>query len=42
MMVAPPRVLSPVTTKALKELNDKFHNAPPVPALAGRTKVSVL
>lgn len=42
MMVAPPRVLSPVATKALKELNDKFQNAPPVPALAGRTKVSVL
>ncbi|PRA89410.1 penicillin-binding protein, partial [Ochrobactrum sp. MYb29] len=42
MMVAPPRVLSPVATKALKELNDKLRNAPPVPALAGRTKVSVL
>jgi penicillin-binding protein 1A len=42
MMSAPPRVLSPVATKALKELNDKIRNAPPVPALAGRSKVSVL
>lgn len=41
-MSAAPRVLSPVATKTLKELSDALRNAPPVPALAVRNKVSVL
>ncbi|ASU65979.1 PBP1A family penicillin-binding protein [Brucella melitensis] len=41
-MAAPPRVLSPLATKILKELHDRFLAAPPLPTIAERTKVSVL
>ncbi len=39
-MAAPPRVLSPLATKILKELHDRFLAAPPLPTIAERTKVS--
>ncbi len=42
VMAAPPRVLSPMSTKVIKELHDRFLAAPPLPKIAGRTKVSVL
>lgn len=42
MMAAPPRVLSPAATQALRDLHERLQNAPAVPALAGRAKVSVL
>jgi len=41
-MAAPPRVLSPLSTKVIKELHDRFLAAPPLPKIAGRTKISVL
>jgi penicillin-binding protein 1A len=41
-MAAPPRVLSPLSTKVIKELHDRFLAAPPLPKIAERTKISVL
>lgn len=41
-MTGPSRVLSPAATQALRELNEQFRTAPPVPAASNGTKISVL
>ncbi|MBK3745849.1 penicillin-binding protein, partial [Paraburkholderia aspalathi] len=41
-MIKPPRLLSPASTKLLKELNNQFKTAPHLLPIPERTKVSVL